>query len=272
MRVAVCQMNAGEDLAANLETAEQLLGDAASQGAALATLPEVFTFLGRSSAHGEIAEPVPGGPASDLLARAARTSGMWVLGGSLIEREGARVYNTSVLFDRAGELVARYRKIHLFDVELPGQAPLRESASYTPGEQLVTHEVDELRVGLSICYDVRFPELYRGLMTLGANLMLVPAAFTAMTGAAHWEVLLRARAIENQCFVAAPAQWGSWGAPGEPRRCHGHSMIVDPWGRVIVCAPEEGTGVWSAELDPRELQRVRSTLPALRHRRLGPSC
>ena len=198
---------------------------------------------------------------------------MWILAGSVHEADDeGRVFNTSCLLDRQGELVARYRKIHLFDVELEGQPPIRESDLFSPGGELVTHETDLGRVGLSICYDVRFPELYRGLMSLGAEVLFVPAAFTAVTGEAHWEVLLRARAIENQCFVVAPAQWGPWGPPEDGRRCYGNSMIVDPWGRVLERAPEEGDGIWVADLDMAELRRVRTVLPALGHRRLGSIC
>jgi predicted amidohydrolase len=177
-----------------------------------------------------------------------------------------------VLFDRGGELVASYRKIHLYDVELPDQRPIRESDTFTAGEQLVTQPTEAARLGLSICYDLRFPELYRGLMVLGAEVLCVPAQFQHTTGTAHWEVLLRARAIENQCFVVAPGQWGAYGHEGSNRRSYGHSMIVDPWGRVMTEAPEEGDGVFAADLDLAELREVRTRLPALQHRRLGSTC
>jgi predicted amidohydrolase len=275
MRVAVCQMNAGaDDVEANVSTAERLLHEAADGGADLAALPEVFHFYGGAVRAREVAEPIPG-PITERLAAIARERGMWVLGGSIGEREadeGGHIYNTSTLFDRDGELRAHYRKIHLFDVELDGQPPLRESSLYAAGDDLVTQQVDEARVGLSICYDLRFPELYRGLMVLGAQILTVPSAFTAVTGEAHWEVLLRARAIEDQCFVVAPAQWGPWGPPEDGRRTYGNSMIVDPWGRVLVRAPGDGDGVWFADLDLTELRRIRDTLPALRHRRLGTTC
>jgi predicted amidohydrolase len=271
MRVALCQMNAGEDVAANLDVAETLLRRAAEEGADLAALPEYFSYLGASSRRREVAEPVPG-PVSDRLAAAARAQGMWVLGGGLLESSEGRVYDTAALFDRTGELVARYRKIHLYDVDLPGQPPFRESATITPGEELVTHETEFCRVGLSICYDVRFPELYRGLMALGAEVLLVPAQFQFETGKDHWHTLLRARAIENQCYVVAPGQWGEYGAAESGRRSYGHSLIVDPWGRVVAEAPEAATGVWCADLDLAELRRIRRTFPALQHRRLGFSC
>jgi predicted amidohydrolase len=270
MRAALCQMSAGDDVAENVHEAESLMSRAADGGADLAALPEVFTYRGPSRRHAEVAEPIPG-PTTDRLAEAARRHGMWVLAGSLLESDGSRVYNTSLLFDRAGEQVARYRKIHLFDVELPGASPIRESDTFTPGEEIVTAGTEFGRVGLSVCYDLRFPELYRALMARGAELVFVPANFQYTTGVDHWEVLARARAIENQSFVLAPAQWGSWGDPAKGRRAYGTSLAVDPWGRVFARGPVEGTEVVLADLDFSELRRVRSVLPALRHRRLGPS-
>ena len=271
MRVAVCQMRSGEDRDANVRAAERLLHEAAEGGADLAALPELFTYLGRSSGRAAAAEPVPG-PTTERLSAIARDRRIWVLGGSVLELEAARIHNTSVLFDRGGELVATYRKIHLYDAELPDQRPIRESDTFTPGEQLVTHATEEARLGLSICYDLRFPELYRGLMVLGAEVLCVPAQFQHVTGVAHWSTLLRARAIEEQCFVVAPAQWGSYGSEGSNRRSFGHSMVVDPWGRVLIEAPEEGDGVWLADLDLEELREIRTRLPALQHRRLNPTC
>jgi predicted amidohydrolase len=272
MRVAVCQVNGGRgDVADNVAAAVRLLGEAADGGADLATLPELFAFYGSHRRSREIAEALDG-PIAQKLSAVARERSMWVLGGSICEAADGHVYNTSLLFDRAGDLVAHYRKIHLYDVELPGQPPIRESALFSAGEELVTREIDGARAGLSICYDLRFPELYRGLMALGAQLLLVPAAFQQVTGEAHWEVLLRARAIEDQCFVVAPAQWGPWGADDAGHRTFGTSMVVDPWGRVVVRAPAEGDGVWFADLDLAELRRVRTILPALRHRRLGAVC
>jgi predicted amidohydrolase len=272
MRVAVCQMRSGDDVPANLAAAQALLGEAAEAGTDIAMLPEFFAYLGPDARIPEVAETLPDGPASTMLSTTARERQMWILGGSIHERDGDRLFNTAPLFDRTGELVAAYRKIHLFDVDLDGQPPFRESATFSAGSELVTHPVEDVRIGLSICYDLRFPELFRGLMALGSELLAVPAQFQHLTGIAHWEVLLRARAIENQCFVAAAAQWGEFGSPEESRRSHGHSMIVGPWGEVLVAAPEEGSGVWSADLDMAELRRVRKTLPALEHRRLGLIC
>jgi deaminated glutathione amidase len=271
MRVAVCQMRSGDDVEANVAEAERLLHRAADDGADLAALPEVFPFLGPSSRRVEVAEPVPG-PVTERIAAVAAARGMWVLAGSVLEREGERVFNTSPLIDRHGDVVATYRKIHLFDVDLPGQPPIRESTTFTAGDQLITHETEQARLGLSICYDLRFPELYRGLMALGAEVLFVPAQFQHETGRDHWHALLRARAIEEQCFVVAPAQWGAFGRPERGRRSFGHSLIADPWGRIAVEAPEEGSGVWSAELDLGELRRIRRRLPALQHRRLGFVC
>jgi deaminated glutathione amidase len=272
MRVAVCQMRSGDDVSTNLAAAQALLEEASESGADLAVLPECFAYLGPQSRVRDVAEALPEGPSTSMLAGVARERRMWILGGSIYERDGDRIHNTAPLFDRTGELVARYRKIHLFDVLLDGQPPFRESATFVPGTELVTHPVEDMRIGLSICYDLRFPELFRGLMALGTELFALPAQFQHLTGVVHWELLLRARAIENQCFVAAAAQWGEFGSPEESRRSYGHSMIVGPWGDVLVPAPEEGSGVWTAELDLAELRRVRKVLPALEHRRLGLIC
>ena len=179
------------------------------------------------------------------------------------DADGARMV-TDGPFAELAEQIGGY-----YDVELPDQPPIRESDTFGPGEQLVTYSTEQARLGLSICYDLRFPELYRGLMVLGAEVFCVPAQFQHTTGIAHWKVLLRARAIENQCFVLAAGQWGAYGREGSNRRSYGHSMIVDPWGRVLEEAPEEGDGVGFANLDLSELQEIRTRLPALQHRRLG---
>jgi predicted amidohydrolase len=271
MRVALCQMNSGDDVEANRAQAGQLLERSADGGADLAALPEVWPFMGPARRHREVADRVPG-PTSDWLSEIARRRSMWILGGSVLEAGGdGRVFNTSLLFDRSGELVARYRKIHLFDVDLPGQPPIRESFTYAPGEEVVTAETEFGRAGLSVCYDVRFPELYRALVSRGAEILFVPSAFTFDTGTDHWDVLIRARAIESQAFVLAPAQWGTWGPPEQNRRCFGNSLAVDPWGRVLARTPD-GVGVTFADLDLEEVRRVRQRLPALRNRRLNPSC
>jgi deaminated glutathione amidase len=262
MRVAVCQMRSGDDVGANVAEAERLLAEAGDRGADLAVLPELFAYLGPSSKLSEIAEPVPGGRVTDALAAAAREHGMWVLGGSVHERDGERVHNTAPLFDRAGDLVARYRKIHLFDVRLDDQPPFRESAIFTAGTEIVTHPVEDVRAGLAICYDLRFPELFRILALRGARIVAVPSAFTLATGRDHWEVLLRARAIEDQVFVLAPNQSGE--APPH-HSSFGRSMIVDPWGVVLATAPDGECFV--AELDFATQDRVRESLPSLANRR-----
>ena len=271
MRVAICQMHSGPDVGANLDEAEALVRAAANEGADLAALPEYLEFMGPTSDRRVVAQPVPGSTADRLSAVAADRS-IWVLAGGILEADGLKVYDTSVMFDRVGEVVARYRKIHLFDVELPDQPPIRESATITAGDQLVTTRVEETRIGLSICYDVRFPELYRGLMTAGAEVLCVQSQFQFATGKDHWHTLLRARAIENQCFVVAPGQCGPFGDPAEGRRSFGHSLVVDPWGSIVVEAPEEGTGVWVADLDLEALRSLRRRFPTLQHRRLGASC
>jgi predicted amidohydrolase len=270
MRVGLCQTNSGEDVAANEEQAFALLEEAAAAGVDLAALPEVWPRQGSAPQMREAAEPLDG-PRVTRLAEVARRHEMWVHGGSVLELDGDRVFNTSVLFDRSGELVATYRKIHLFDADPPGAIPSRESFLFAAGEEVVTAETEFGRVGLSICYDVRFPELYRSLAVQGATILFVPAAFRYETGVDHWEVLLRARAIEDQAFVVAAAQWGTWGPEGKERRNFGHSLVADPWGRLVAVAPD-GVGVTFADLDLGEITRVREVLPALRHRRLGPSC
>ena len=271
MKAAAIQMRSTQDTPANIRAARVLLRRAAAQGVDLAVLPEVFTYLGRGAGRVDAAEPLPGGPGSDMMSQVARETGMWITGG-IIERDGDCIYNTSPLFDPAGELAARYRKIHLYDVALPGQPPFRESATFTPGEQVVTHPTETARIGMSICYDLRFPELYRALMVAGAQVITVPSQFQFETGVDHWEVLIRARAVENQCFVVAADQWGTYGDPAKGRRSYGNSMVVDPWGRVLARASEEGDAVLTCELDLAELRRVRESLPALQHRRLGITC
>ncbi|MEX0651266.1 MAG: carbon-nitrogen hydrolase family protein, partial [Actinomycetota bacterium] len=251
--------------------AERLLGEAADGGAELAALPEYLEYMGPASLRSGIAAPVPG-PVTERLGAVARERSMWVLAGGLLEAAGDRVHDTSVLLDPDGEVAAAYRKIHLYDVDLSDQPPIRESDSIAPGGQLVTQRVGDVRVGLSICYDVRFPELYRGLMAKGAQVFCVPAQFQHTTGRDHWHTLLRARAIENQCFVVAPAQWGPYGDPGGARRSYGHSLVVDPWGRVLVEAPEEGDGVWLADLDLDAQRGLRRSFPVLQHRRMGMTC
>ena len=265
MRVAVCQLNARADRAANLKIAAELLERAAAGGADLAVLPEYTDYLGPASTL-----PAPEAPDGDYgkyFADLAARLGMWVLAGSFHEigPDAKHTYNTSLLFDRSGALSAAYRKIHLYDVDIPGRVSYQESASVAPGGQTVVVGVEGVRVGLSICYDLRFPELYRRLAAEGqAQVLLVPAAFMAHTGRDHWEVLLRARAIENQCYVVAAGQIGDHD-PG--RTCYGRSMVVDPWGTVLAQAPD-AVGVTFADLDMDRLAAIRQELPSLANRRL----
>jgi deaminated glutathione amidase len=264
MRVAVCQLNARDDRTANLEVARDLLGRAAAAGADLAVLPEYVDYLGRTAGEPK-PEPVDGDFAA-FFAETARRLGIWVLAGSFHEASAdpERTHNTSLVFDRGGGLVAVYRKIHLYDVEIPGRVSYQESRTVAPGTETTVVDVEGVRVGLSICYDLRFPELYRRLAVAGAQVLIVPAAFMMHTGRDHWEVLLRARAIENQCFVVAAGQIGDH-EPG--RTCFGRSMVVDPWGTVIAQAPDT-IGVTVADLDLDRLATIRAELPSLANRRL----
>lgn len=264
MRVAVLQTNSRDVKADNIRVALDLLERAAAAGADLAALPEYVDYLGTDEGAREAAEPVPG-PVSEAFAAKARELGIWVLAGSIRERgdDPARHYNTSLLFNRDGDLVAKYRKIHLFDVDLRGNVSDRESNTIIPGDAIVTAEIEGHPVGLSICYDLRFPELYRELALRGAEILFVPAAFTLFTGKDHWELLLRARAVENQCFVVAPNQSGTFPPAGA---CYGRSMIIDPWGTVRATAAD-GVGLAIADLDFAQLRRIRQELPSLANRR-----
>jgi predicted amidohydrolase len=268
MRVAVIQLNSQDDVSQNLEGVRLWLARAASAGAKLVALPENFAFMGEEARKRELAEPIDRGargPIAGALAEAAVKHGIWVLGGGMPERsdDPARPFNTSVLFDPRGEVVAAYRKVHLFDVSLADGTSIRESAATTPGAEALTAEVLGVRVGLSICYDVRFPELYRRLVDQGARVITVPAAFTLSTGKDHWHVLLRARAIENQVYVLAPAQHGRH---PRGRQTFGKALIVDPWGEVVAqCS--EGEGFATADLDFPYQDSVRTSLPSLLHRK-----
>ena len=260
-------MTSTTEVERNLSAAEALVEQAAARGAVFVGLPENFAFL-RSEG-----QPAPepqdlDGPWVRRMASLARRLRVTLLLGSLPERVpgDTRVRNTSVLLGPDGGTIAVYRKIHLFDIDLPGMEHLKESKAVAPGEEIVVAESAIGPVGLSICYDVRFPELYRELAHRGARVLCVPAAFTARTGKAHWEVLLRARAIENLAYVLAPAQVGEHGGG---RASHGQAMIVDPWGAVVAQVPD-GEGIALAELDFERLERLRRELPALRHARLPP--
>ncbi|MEO8499926.1 MAG: carbon-nitrogen hydrolase family protein [Vicinamibacteria bacterium] len=262
---AVCQMRSGEDVAKNLMSAETLVRDAATAGARFVTLPECMVFLKAEGEKAPEAQSIDG-PWAKRFADLARELGITVLMGSFPEtaEEAARPYNTTLLFGPTGERVAVYRKMHLFDIDLPGLEYLKESRATSPGTELVVADAGFAKLGLSICYDLRFPELYRALSARGAEVLLVPSAFTDRTGKDHWEVLLRARAIENLCYVMAPAQGGRH---GPERASYGHAMIVDPWGMILAQVPD-GEGFALAVLDFDRLHRLRAELPALRAKKL----
>ncbi len=253
MRAAVCQLNARDDRAANLAVARELLDRAAAAGAALAVLPEYTDYLGPAE-RAPKPEPIDGEYAA-FFADAARELGIAVIAGSFHEAgpDAAHTFNTSLVFDRDGALTATYRKIHLYDVEIPGRVSYQESRTVAPGTETVVVPIADVPVGLSICYDLRFPELYRRLVVAGAQVLVVPAAFMLHTGRDHWEVLLRARAIENQCYVVAAAQIGDH-EPG--RTCFGRSMVIDPWGTVLAQAPDT-VGITIADIDLARLAKIR---------------
>lgn len=267
MKAAVLQMNSGRDRAANLEQAASLLAQAASQEARLAVLPEHFSCLAPEGQPHPHPEPLRG-PTLAFLADQARRLGLWIVGGSLAEKgpEG-KTYNTSPLLDDQGRLVAVYRKIHLFDLALPGQPAWLESRLVAPGRRLVLAETPLGRLGMSICFDLRFPELYRRLRRRGAEIMVAPSAFTLATGSDHWELLLRARALDNQCHLLAGAQWGDH---GQGRASFGSAMIVDPWGQVLARCPE-GVGLAVAEISRARRDEIRQRLDTAKLARLLPA-
>ena len=264
IRAAAIQMSSTPNKGENLETAERLIRQSVAAGAELVALPELFSCHGLEKAYRENAEPVPG-PTTEVLGELARELGVYVLGGSILEGEpGAeRLHNTSTFFDPSGQLTAVYRKIHLFDVKAPDRDYL-ESDMVAPGREIVTAKAGPATLGLSVCYDVRFPELYRLLALRGAEILAVPAAFTLQTGKDHWELLLRARAVENQAYVVAPAQWGQ---KADGRWTYGRSTVIDPWGTVLATCPDRD-GFALATLDLDYLDRFRIEFPALKHRRL----
>lgn len=266
--VAVVQMNSQDDLSHNLDRVTARVREAAEARAEVALLPENFAFFGAEAARAELAEDLstPEGPIASRLAELAREHRLTLIAGGMPERssDARRPHNTCAVFGPEGEIQALYRKIHLFDVELSDGASYAESRSTAPGDRPVVTPVGGFSFGLSVCYDLRFPELYRALSDGGADAFVVPAAFTLMTGKDHWHVLLRARAIEGQAYVLAAAQWGAH--PGG-KRTYGKSCVVDPWGDVIAQAPE-GEGIAVARLERRRIEGVRASLPSLAHRRL----
>jgi len=270
MRVAAIQMNSGPDVEANLELADRLLGEAAVDGCVLAALPENFALMPeRARDKARHAEEPGEGPIQAFLSAAAAKHSLWIVCGSMPlvspEIDAERVYGACPVYDAEGRAQALYRKIHLFDVDLVDeQESYRESNSMYPGDDVVTVDTPIGRIGLTICYDLRFPEMFRQLVDAGATVFTVPAAFTATTGKAHWHTLLRARAIENLAYVIAPGQYG---LHPDDRSTFGHSLICDPWGRILA-EQAEGNCVVAADIDPEMPVRLRSEFPALSNRRL----
>jgi nitrilase len=268
VRVAAIQMNSGAELAQNLQLAGQLLSDAALDGCTLAVLPENFALMPeRGRDKSKHAEQPGTGPIQAFVSECAARHGMWIIAGSmpLESPEPERVYGACLVVDDHGETRAMYRKIHLFDVDLPDrEESYRESHSMYAGDEPMTVDTPAGRVGLTICYDLRFPELYRTLVDAGATVFTVPAAFTAVTGAAHWHALLRARAIENLAYVIAPGQFGTH---PDNRETYGHSLIVDPWGRILA-EQASGNCVVMADIEPGSPEQLRESFPALANRRL----
>ncbi len=277
MRVAVIQMSPNASKAENIAQAHGLiLALMAVQKSDLIALPEMWTCLGGTRAEKfAAAEVLPepggvGGAAYEFLAEMARAHQVYVHGGSIGEAAGDKLFNTTLVFSPSGEELARYRKIHLFDITTQDGQGYKESATYEAGDKVVTCLVGETRIGLAICYDLRFAELFLALRRAGAELIVLPAAFTLQTGKDHWEVLLRARAIETQCYIAAPACFGTHqeGAAGEVRATYGHALIADPWGHVIAKA-SDGPGWAMACMDKAYTARVRANMPVLEHRKLA---
>jgi len=265
-KVAAVQMNSSADVKQNLDTAGRLLADAAADGCVLAALPENFPFMGaRGRDKLQHAEELGSGPIQDFLKLVANRNHMWIVSGSipLKSTESDRCYGATLVVDSDGNSRNCYRKIHLFDVDLPDRdESYRESASMTPGDEIVVQDTPAGCLGLSICYDLRFPELYRRLTEMGAVVLSIPAAFTMVTGTMHWHTLLKARAIENLAYVIAPAQYGQH---SDARVTYGHSLIIDPWGRILA-ELAEGDGVITADLDLELPQKLRREFPALDHR------
>lgn len=264
MLFGAVQMNSQLDVEANLARVVALVKDACARGAEIVALPENFAFFGPEDEKREVAEVLGQGRISTTLQALARETGIPIVGGGMPERshDPMRPYNTSILVDAGGRIAGAYRKIHLFDVDLADGTRVEESAGTSPGAEASVTPILGTKLGMTVCYDLRFPELYRRLSDHGARVVTVPAAFTLTTGKDHWHVLLRARAIENEVYVVAPAQWG---AHPRGRRTYGKSLVVDPWGEVIAQA-QEGEGVLVAKLDFAYQDRVRRELPCLSHR------
>jgi predicted amidohydrolase len=269
MKVSLIQMNSVSDKAANISVARKLIEQAVvEERPDWICLPECFDFMGGNrEAKLAAAEPLPGGPAYTAMQELARTHAIFIHAGSMLEKvEGEdRMHNTTVAFDRTGAEIARYRKIHMFDITAPDGTQYRESAAFAPGDAVVTYPCEDLTVGCSICYDIRFPDLYQALVGKGAQMIALPAAFTMQTGKDHWEVLCRARAIETQTYVCAPAQTGFHVVGTETRQTYGHSLVVDPWGHVTAKA-SDGVGIVSTRIEKDRVRKVRTQIPVAQHK------
>ncbi len=269
MKVALIQMNSGSDKAANIAAASALIEKAiVEERPDWICLPEVFDFMGGSRAEKfAAAEDFPGGPAYSAMQSLARKHGVFIHAGSILERiEGdPRIGNTTVVFNRKGDEVARYRKMHMFDITGPDGQQYNESASMKPGDAVVTYDCEGVTVGCAICYDIRFPLLFQALMDKGADMIALPAAFTLQTGKDHWEVLGRARAIETETYFCASAQTGTFTQGNEVRATYGHSLVVDPWGLVVAKA-SDGPGYVASRIDPQRIRKVRSMIPVAQHK------
>ncbi len=263
IKIGIGQLNSGDSKDKNIAAAENVIRKLAGQGAELIILPEHSDFIGADERKREQAEALDNSRYLASLRALAAELKCHIHIGSYLEKEDERIYNCGVVFNADGELLARYRKIHLFDVEIPGGKKYLESAVISPGDETVTFAIGAFTFGMATCYDLRFPELFRRLAAGGAQVLLLPAAFTLQTGRDHWEILLRARAIENQCWVVGVGQWGE--APPN-HLCYGRSMVVNPWGLTVAQIPD-GVGTLIAEIDLQAVAEVRTRFPALNHRR-----
>lgn len=269
MKITLIQMNSVSDKAANLAAARALIEQAVREERPdWICLPEVFDFIGGNRAEkAAAAEELPGGPAYSLCRDLAREHGVFIHAGSILEKVlgEERLHNTTIAFDRRGEEVARYRKIHMFDITAPDGAQYRESAAFKPGDAVVTYDCEGVTIGCAICYDLRFSYLFQALADKGAQVVALPSAFTMVTGKDHWEVLIRARAIETQTYFCAPDQVGAHKAGHETRVSYGNSLVADPWGQVIARA-SDGVGLISTRIDPERIRKVRAMIPVAGHR------
>jgi predicted amidohydrolase len=269
MKISLIQMNSVSDKPANIAAATKLVEQAvAEERPDWICLPECFDFLGGGrAAKMAAAEAFPGGPAYGAMQALAKKHKIYIHAGSILEKleTGERIHNTTVVFDRAGAEIARYRKIHMFDITAPDGTKYNESAAFAPGDKVVTYPCEDMIIGCAICYDLRFPDLFQALAAKGAEMIALPAAFTLQTGKDHWEVLCRARAIETQAYVCAPAQTGVHLAGTEIRQTYGHSLAADPWGHVIAKA-SDGSGIVSARIGRALVKKVRAQIPVAQHK------